>query len=322
MHANDYAKLLKDLEYELNAGARCVAILGLTSTALDIFASLAETGLEAAVSGVYVPDVAVARPPTLRVPVLPFKELAEARHDLFIVAADAEKEDLILGALPYIQGTPKIIVAGYAHLAFRDAVFDEELAQLLVPSLANGYPNSLVHLYQCLVNAARLRLHGVVAEFGMYKGGTTMFLSRIIERLGQRWKIIGFDTFTGFPPPRSPLDMYDHPDCVFKDLPAVRRYLDGRNINIVSGDIVETCKRLGAEDIVLTFMDTDNFSPARAALEIVQEQTVVGGAIVFDHFTGVDQFRYTLGERIAGRALLDDPRYFHLHGTGVFYRQR
>jgi hypothetical protein len=24
----------------------------------------------------------------------------------------------------------------------------------------------------------------------------------------------------------------------------------------------------------------------------------------------------------AGRVLLNDPRYFHLHGTGVFYRQQ
>ena len=49
---------------------------------------------------------------------------------------------------------------------------------------------------------------------------------------------------------------------------------------------------------------------------------MVGGAIVFDHFTGVNRFRYTVGERIAGLPLLDDARYFHLHGTGVFYRQR
>ena len=61
--------------------------------------------------------------------------------------------------------------------------------------------------------------------------------------------------------------------------------------------------------------------PAAAALEVVRERTVAGGAIVFDHFTGTGRFRYTLGERIAGRALLDDPRWFHLHGTGVFYRQ-
>ena len=55
---------------------------------------------------------------------------------------------------------------------------------------------------------------------------------------------------------------------------------------------------------------------------MVRDRTVPGGAIVFDHFTGTDRFRYTLGERIAGRVLLDDPRWFHLHGTGVFYRQQ
>ncbi len=200
-------------------------------------------------------------------------------------------------------------------------MFEEERAQLLVPSLANGYPDSLIHLYQCLANAARLSLRGVVAEFGVFKGGTTMFLSRVIERLGADWPVIGFDTFGGFPPRRSPLDMYDHPDCVFTDLGAVQRYLGGRDIEIIAGDIARTCRRLEGESLVLTFIDTDNYAPATAALEVVRKRTVPGGAIVFDHFTGTDRFRYTLGERIAGRVLLDDPRWFHLHGTGVFYRQ-
>ena len=91
---------------------------------------------------------------------------------------------------------------------------------------------------------------------------------------------------------------------------------------LCAGDIVETCNRIADQDLVLTFIDTDNFTPAKAAIDIVRERTLVGGAIVFDHFTGVDRFRYTLGERIAGTVLLDDTRYFHLHGTGVFYRQK
>ena len=216
-----------------------------------------------------------------------------------MVAADAEKEDLLLAALPHIAGTPKVIVAGYGHLAFRDRAFEEEQAQLLVPSLANGYPHSLVHLYQCLANAVRLGLSGTVAEFGMFKGGTTMFLSRVIERLGASWPVIGFDTFGGFPPRRSPLDMYDHPGCVFTDLTAVQRYLDERNVEIVAGDITATCRRLEGEDLVLSFIDTDNYTSATAALEIAADRTVPGGAIVFDHFTGTDRFRYTLGERMA-----------------------
>lgn len=323
MHTQDVLKLLADLEHELLSGARSVGILGLTSVTVEILASLAPSGLASTIVAAYVPgaDAVQRNNLPLSVPVRPFAALSDERHDVLVVAAGDEKEDLLRAAIPYIQNTPTVIVAGYGHLAFRDPVFHDELAQFLVPSLANGYPHTLTHLYQCLCNAARLGLKGVVAEFGMFKGGTTMFLSWVIERIGATWPVIGFDTLGGFPPRRSPLDMYDHHDCVFTDLVAVRRYLDGRDIEIIRGDIVTTLTRLEEEVLVLSFIDTGNYSSAAAALKMVTERTVVGGAIVFDHFTGVDRFRYTLGERMAGSVLLDDPRYFHLHGTGVFYRQ-
>lgn len=319
MHDDDFAKLIEDLEAALLQGAATTAILGATPTALRLLARLAATGLDSCIRGIYTDQ-----PPAvaLRVPVRPFHQLRHEPVDLVVVADDENKERLLGAALPFLEGTPKVIVAGYGHLAYRDAVYRQELAGLLVPSLANGYPNTLPHLHQCLTNAARLGLRGVIAEFGMFKGGTTMFLSRIVERLGTGWRVIGFDTFDGFPPRRNPLDMYDHPDCVFTDLAAVRRYLADRAVEIVPGDIVNTAGRLVDEDLVCTFIDTDNYSSARAAIEVVQDRTLAGGAIVFDHLTGVDRFRYTLGERLAALPLLDDPRYFHLHGTGVFYRQR
>jgi hypothetical protein len=320
MRDEDFAKLLEDTQRELLAGTGPVAVVGLTPVTLRLLASLASTGLDRAVQAVYAVVNGENGPP-LTVPVRPLDALCQAGCQVLVVAADTEKEDLLCAALPFVTGTPKVIVAGYGHLDFRDRVFEEEQAQLLVPSLANGYPYSLVHLYQCLANAARLRLSGSVAELGMFKGGTTMFMSRVIERLGASWPVIGFDTFGGFPLRRSPLDMYDHPGCVFTDEAAVRRYLDGRDVEIIAGDIARTCCRLEGEDLVLTFIDTDNYTPAAAAIDVVRECTVPGGAIVFDHFTGTDRFRYTLGERIAGRALLSDPRWFHLHGTGVFYRQ-
>lgn len=320
MQADDFAKLREDVIRELLGGARQLAILGLTDVAVRLLETLATVGLLGTVQGIFA--VPGGPFPSLRVPVAPMERLAGTEPDLLVVASDEDKQDLLLAALPYLGGAPKVIVAGYAHFQFRDPVYLEELARLLVPSLANGYPGSLPHLYQCLVNAARLALRGVVVEFGMFKGGTTMFLSRVVERLGMDWRVIGFDTFAGFPPRRNALDMYDHPGCEFSDLLTVRRYLAGRNVEIIAGDIVHTASRLRHESLVLTFVDTDNYSSARAALEIAQAQTAVGGAIVLDHFTGVDRFRYTIGERIAALPLLDDTRYFHLHGTGVFYRQR
>lgn len=315
MHADDLARLVEDLESALLDGATAVAILGATPTALRLVEHLTRIGLNSCIQGIYAGNPAAAS-------VQSFDQLRGRRFDVVVVADDADKEVLLLAALPYLTGTPKVVVAGYGHLTYRDPDYHDELAGLLVPSLANGYPNILPHLHQCLLNAARLGLRGVVAEFGMFKGGTTMFLSRVIERLGVGWPVIGLDTFNGFPPRRSPLDMYDHPDCVYTDLDAIRRYLAGRDIEIVAGDIAVTAGRLNTEDLVCTFVDTDNYTPARAAIGVAQERTLVGGAIVFDHFTGVDRFRYTLGERIAAFPLLDDPRYFHLHGTGVFYRQR
>jgi O-methyltransferase len=320
MRPDDLQRLGEDVEAALLGGAQRVAIVGLTETALRLAERLAGAGLAGHLVGIYTPEP----PPGLSVlvPVKALHDLADSDVGVIAVAADEDKQDLLLAALPFIVGAPKVVVAGYGHLAFRDPIYQQELDSLLVPSLANGYPNTLPHLYQCLANAARLGLTGAVAEFGMFKGGTTMFLSRIIERLGQPWPVIGFDTFTGFPPRRSPLDMYDHPGCVFTDLPAVQRYLAGRNVEIVAGDVVATAGRLADENMILTFIDTDNYSSARAAIDVVTNRTLVGGAIVFDHFTGVDRFRYTIGERIAGLPLLDDPRFLHLHGTGVFYRQR
>ena len=320
MPAEDLRKLVTDLQDHLNDGAKSVGILGLTDVTLRLFSFLERSGHLPVLRGIYAPDTLPDC--SLPVPIKPLQALSEASHDVLVLAEDARKEDLLTRAVQFIRGFPRVVLAGYRHYQFRDPVFEEEHSRLTIPSLANGYPNTLIHMYECLSNAARLDLHGVVAEFGMFRGGTTMLLSRLVERLHRDWPVIGFDTFAGFPPRRSVLDMYNHPDCVFMDVSFVREYLAGRNVEIVAGDIIRTVHRLEHEQLILSFFDTDNYTPARAALEVVRDRTVVGGAIVFDHFTGVNRFRYTLGERIAAHVLLDDDRYFHLHDTGVFFRQR
>lgn len=319
MDRADFDRLADDVERAVTDGARSLGILGFTPVTLRLLQRIGTFAGPSLALAVY--DETGSEVP-LAVPVRPFSALRGASHDLLIVASDDDKERLLDAAAVHVEGTPRVVIAGYGHLRFRDRVYEEELRSLLVPSLANGYPNSLVHIYQCLVNAARLGLKGVVAEFGMFRGGTTMFLARIARRLDQDWRVVGFDTFAGFPPRRTMLDMYDHRDCEWRDLDSVRRYLDGHKVEIVVGDLVETCKHLAHTDLVLSFVDTDNYSSARAIIEVIRDRTLVGGAIVFDHFTGRDRFCYTIGERMAARELLSDSRYFHLHDTGVFYRQR
>ncbi|WP_294353672.1 TylF/MycF/NovP-related O-methyltransferase [uncultured Sphingomonas sp.] len=295
-----------------NPGAR-VAIVGWSTAAIELAADPIFAEGAATLIGRYAAQTGGS--------ILPLSELASAIPDVVVVAEDDGKEPLLKAVARLVPATTTIVIAGFGHFAFRDELFDRVRRDALIPSFANGYPNCLVHIYQCLRNARARGLTGVVAEFGMFKGGTTMLMSRFIEELGADWKVIGFDTFDGFPSKRSPLDMYAHPDCVFLDVGTLRAMFAGRDVEIVEGDVVETCARLNDERLVLSFVDTDNYTSANAILAVIADRTQVGGAIVFDHWTGVDRYLDTIGERIAAMTLAADRRYFNLHGTGVFLRQ-
>ncbi|WP_109316741.1 TylF/MycF/NovP-related O-methyltransferase [Pseudovibrio ascidiaceicola] len=321
MIENSYPEALFEeiKEFLARSSDATFAIVGCSSVALDLIALFNNLGQSKRLLGVF--DHHLQNDQEDNKFGIPLKKISEQKPTFVVIALDEEKQVAIENLQGLLSVQTRIIFAGSKQYEFRDAVFSKICHSAHVPSLATGYPYTLVHIFQCLQNAAKLRLQGVVVEFGMFKGGTTVLLARLIDALGQSWKVLGFDTFSGFPPKRSLFDMYDHPDCTFDDLESVRRYTEGHNIEIVEGDIVQTVKRLQDEKIVLAFMDTDNFTPAAAAIEMIKDKVVVGGAIVFDHYTGRKRHRYTLGERIAARPLEQDPRYFNLHDTGVFLRQ-
>jgi hypothetical protein len=215
-----------------------------------------------------------------------------------------------------------VVLAGLGHQEELDPLFEELEAPALVPSYATGHPRTRVHLYDCLKAAAENNCEGAVVELGAFKGGTSVWLARAVRLLGlKNTKVVAFDSWDGFPPRRSLLDLYEHPRCVFRDLDAVRAYTAPYGVELVPGDIAETApNRLADEPIVLAFVDTDNYSGARAALEPILQNLVVGGSIIFDHYFTTEDYVYTIGERIAGSEALDTSGLLHLHGTGVFVK--
>ncbi|MGH3928286.1 MAG: hypothetical protein ACRDTT_36405, partial [Pseudonocardiaceae bacterium] len=114
MRTDDFAKLREDLERELFNGAHHVGILGLTDVALRLLDSLAASGFIHAIEGIFTMP-AEELPVTMRVPVAPMERLQYVRPDVLVVASDEDKQDILLAALPHIQGIPKVIVAGYGH---------------------------------------------------------------------------------------------------------------------------------------------------------------------------------------------------------------
>ncbi|MCR9121043.1 MAG: TylF/MycF family methyltransferase [Phyllobacteriaceae bacterium] len=315
MSPEDLGKLKLKLHEAITGrppGAR-VAIAGWSPTAIEVAADPVFASGGAELVGIFAAEAGGKT--------LPLVDLASHTPDIVVIAEDAGKEPILEEIAGRLPATTKIVIGGFSHFDFRDDAFDKIKRDLFIPSFANGYRHCLIHIYQCLLNAHRRGVTGCVAEFGMFKGGTTMLISRFVEAIGADWKVYGFDTFNGFPDKRSPLDMYAHPDCVFLDVEMVRAVFAGRNVEVVAGDVVETVTRLKGEQLVLSFVDTDNFTSAEAIIRVIADRTQIGGAIIFDHWTGHDRHIDTIGERIAAKRLAADSRYFNLHGTGVFMRQ-
>jgi O-methyltransferase len=314
--------LRKQLAQHLAEGATSIAILGASPEALLLASQVRALAGENALLGIFDPDAVDERRAASRA----WSELAKGRPDVLVIAADADKERLLCAAAAVFDPTqhlPRVILAGLAHQSYGDPIFEQLEQPALVPSYATGHPSTRVHLYQVLQHAARQGLSGVVVELGAFKGGTTVWLAKAVAALGlEGTKVIGFDSWDGFPPRRSLLDLYEHPRCVFRDLDAVRAYVDPYGIELVEGDIAETVPaRLASESVLLAFVDTDNYSGALAALQAIVPNLVGGGgAVVFDHYFTTEDYVYTIGERLAAREALEDSDLLQLHGTGVFVK--
>jgi O-methyltransferase len=300
------------------SGARSIAILGFTPAAIAVQRALHEAGLSNRLVGIFDDR------PHVHSLAQPLEHLRTVEHDLLVVATNAEKGQTLLAyraAVGERPQPPEVIIAGTAHLAFADPDFELLTAPALVPSYANGSPYTRQHLFQCLKATARAGRRGAIVEFGAFKGGTTAWLARVAVHLRlEGCRVIGLDSWAGFPPRRSVLDLYEHPRCVFTDLDAVRAYVEPFGVELIAGDISDTYRALEGEPLLLALFDTDNYSPARAALDLCARQIVVGGSIVFDHVATTPEYIDTLGERIAAYEVLEPAGFLHLHGTGVFTR--
>lgn len=306
----------RTIQRVLERDARQVALLGFTPASLAVRATLTEVGMSDRIVGVF------DRSPPPDANVEEIGRLSELPHELIVVGEDLGKEELLRTYRDKVgerATPPDVVIAGTAHLAYKDADFARLNAPALVPSYATGSPHTREHLYQCLQAAAANGLQGAIVEFGAFKGGTIAWLARVAADLGLGdCRVIGLDSWEGFPPRRSVLDLYEHPRCVFTDLDAVRAYTEPLGVELIAGDITDSYKQLKGLPMLLCFFDTDNYSPARAALELCASQLVTGGSVVFDHVATLPDFIDTIGERMAAYEVLVPQGFLHLHGTGVF----
>ncbi len=160
-----------------------------------------------------------------------------------------------------------------------------------------------------------LDVHGAIVECGVLFGGSLMSwaqFSAIYEPINLTRKVIGFDTFEGFPG-RHEKDgsgdfgqKGDFASHSYEDLQECIRLYDMLRfknhvpkVELVKGDFIQTSKKYLEDNphlvIALLFLDFDIYESTKKALDLFMERIPKGGIIVFDHlfYTG------TSGETVA-----------------------
>ena len=145
-----------------------------------------------------------------------------------------------------------------------------------------------------------LGLEGDVAEAGVFRGGTSLWLADLLDRVGSQKSLHLFDSFEGMPP-EADRERDGHRPGDFGDtsLDAVRALLShSPRVDIHPGFIPSTFE--GLEDLRFSFVhvDVDIHDAVRDCCSFFYERLVPGGVMVFD------DYGFELYER-AARAAVD-----------------
>ena len=155
-----------------------------------------------------------------------------------------------------------------------------------------------------------LTVNGSIVECGVHQGGGLMtwaLLSSIFEPVNHLRKIIGFDTFEGFPgvskldkvkgnknsrPGGLAVDSYDDILKSVKIYDIFRPLGHINKIELIKGDALHTIESYVNSNqhlvISLLYLDFDLYMPTKCALEVLRSRMPRGSIIVFDELNHKD----------------------------------
>jgi len=183
---------------------------------------------------------------------------------------------------------------------------------------------ALYELFKKIIN-----IKGSIIECGVHIGGLMAFakLSANLEPMAIHRKIIGFDTFEGFPSVSEkdgniPKDFKEDSDTFGELLKAIEVYDNNRflsqfpKVELIKGDasktIPEYVKNNSHLVVALLFLDFDLYEPTKVALEYFLPRIPKGGIIAFDELNN----EFWKGETIAALEVL---KSFNSYKIEKFY---
>ena len=162
------------------------------------------------------------------------------------------------------------------------------------------------NLYRNIIN-----VHGIIVEFGVRWGHNLALFTAfraIYEPYNCSRKIIGFDTFEGFPSISSydgtsetafagALSVTPQYEDYLEELLATHEELAPRShirkFELVKGNVLETLPQYLADHpetiIALAYFDLDLYEPTKKCLELIKDHLAKGSVVGFDNLT-LDEF--------------------------------
>jgi hypothetical protein len=168
---------------------------------------------------------------------------------------------------------------------------------------------------------------GVIVEFGCWWGQNLAVLENlraIYEPFNQSRRIIGFDTFYGYPE-RTDLDgdsdiiepgSYNIGENHLSYLRELLDYHEKNNIlgtvkkhSVINGDVAETVPKFFKENpetvVALAYFDMAIYAPTKIALETIKPHLIPGSVLMLDEYNSSDY----PGETIAFKEVFKDESY-------------
>lgn len=154
-------------------------------------------------------------------------------------------------------------------------------------------------LWQCALHARGLS--GLVAEVGVYRGGTALLLAEALAGAGKTLHL--FDTFTGLPPPDPSREDYVEHYLSDTSEAAVRQLLapHGSAAQVHPGLFPATAAPIAGERFALVHIDVDLYRSTLDCCELFWPRLVDGGRLVVDDYGFCPGARAAVDEYFAGR---------------------
>jgi len=128
----------------------------------------------------------------------------------------------------------------------------------------------------------------IIVEVGVYRGGSTKFMSYVVDSTGTENSIFACDTFAGHAVVDERYDGMHKANISFADvkLKDVQKYLqDCKNIQIIPGDIFKTFTQIPTDKpIGILHIDVDVYPATKFCLDTFSPRVVKGGFIVCDDY--------------------------------------